>query len=534
MTDQERAAEMGGREHGAEEPEHRADLAGHGADLAGHGADLAGHGPEAPQQTQVRLAKVQRLRAAGIDPYPVGYPRTHTIGEIRDQFAGLPAEATTGLRVGIAGRVMLNRNGGKLCFATLRDGSGDIQVMVSLDRVGADALAAWKRDVDLGDHVGVIGEVVSSRRGELSILAESFAITAKALRPLPEKHKGLTDAQARVRQRYVDLIINPATRQMAEVRAAVTRSVREELHARGYLEAETPVLQTLHGGAHARPFTTHSNAFDLDLYLRIALELYLKRLVVGGIERVYELGRIFRNEGADATHNPEFTMLEAYQAYGDYTTMATLTRELVQAAAQAAFGSQVARRPDGTEVDISGQWRETTVHGALSAALGTEVTPDTSEKELRALADALDIDLQPGWRPAQVLLELYEHVVEARTVEPTFFRDFPVEVAPLTRAHRDDPRLAEKWDLVAFGTEIATAYSELVDPIEERARLTAQSLLAAGGDPEAMQLDEEFLRALEYGMPPSGGMGMGIDRMLIMLTGAPVRETVLFPLVRPE
>ena len=491
----------------------------------------AGH--SVPEQMKVRLAKVERMRAAGIDPYPVGYPRTHTIAEVRTEFGEPPADTKTGKVVGVAGRVVLSRNSGKLCFATLRDGTGDLQVMISLDRVGPDALAAWKQDVDLGDHVGVTGEVISSRRGELSVLADSFAITAKALRPLPDKYHGLTDAESRVRQRYVDLITNPAARRTAEVRAAVTRSVREELHARGFLEAETPVLQTLHGGANARPFTTHINAFDLDLYLRIALELYLKRLVVGGIERVYEIGRIFRNEGADATHNPEFTMLEVYQAYGDYNTMATLTRELIQAGAEAAHGRQVAVRPDGTEVDISGAWREETVHGALSAALGAEVSPDTSEQELRRYAAERGIELQPAWGQAQVLLELYEHLVEAATVEPTFYRDFPVEVAPLTRQHRSEPRLAEKWDLVAFGTEIGTAYSELVDPIEERARLTAQSLLAAGGDPEAMQLDEDFLRALEFGMPPSGGMGMGMDRMLIMLTGAPIRETVLFPLVKP-
>ena len=493
----------------------------------------AGGGSDVPEQMQVRLAKVERMRAAGIDPYPVGYPRTHTIAEVRSEFGELPADAATGKIAGVAGRVMLSRNGGKLCFATLRDGTGEIQAMISLDRVGEDALAAWKLDVDLGDHVGVTGEVISSRRGELSILADSFAITAKALRPLPDKHKGLTGAESRVRQRYLDLITNPAARQIAEVRAAVTRSVREELHKRGYLEAESPVLQTLHGGANARPFTTHINAYDLDLYLRIALELYLKRLVVGGIERVYEIGRIFRNEGADATHNPEFTMLEVYEAYGDYNTQATLTRELLQAAAEAAHGRQVAIRPDGSEVDISGIWREATVLGALSAALGAEVTPDTGEHTLRRYAADRGIELQPAWGRAQVLLELYEHLVEACTVEPTFYRDFPVEVSPLTRQHRDDPRLAEKWDLVAFGTEIATAYSELVDPVEERARLTAQSLLAAGGDPEAMQLDDDFLRALEYGMPPSGGMGMGIDRMLIMLTGAPIRETVLFPLVKP-
>jgi lysyl-tRNA synthetase, class II len=487
---------------------------------------------DAPEQMQVRRAKLDRLRAAGIDPYPVGYPRTDTIAQVRERHPGLPPDAATCDRVGVTGRVVLSRIGGKLCFATIRDGSGDLQVMISQERVGADALAAWKQDVDLGDHIGVTGEVITSRSGELSVLADSYAITSKALRPLPDKHRGLGE-EARVRQRYLDLITNPQARKMAEIRAAVTRSVREELHARGYLEVETPVLQTLHGGANARPFVTHMNAYDMDLYLRIALELYLKRLVVGGIERVYEIGRIFRNEGADSTHNPEFTMLEAYEAYGDYNTIGTLTRELLQAAARDALGGTVLHRADGTEIDIAGEWRQVTVHGALSEAIGEEVTPDTGLDALRKLAASAGVELKPGWGPAQVTLELYEHLVESRTVEPTFYRDFPVEVSPLTRQHRDDPRLAEKWDLVAFGTEIGTGYSELVDPLEERARLTAQSLLAAGGDQEAMQLDEDFLRALEHGMPPSGGMGMGIDRMLIMLTGAGIRETVLFPLVKP-
>jgi lysyl-tRNA synthetase class 2 len=487
-----------------------------------------------PEQMQVRLAKLERMRASGIDPYPVGFPRTATVAQVRAAHPDLAAGTSTGERAGVTGRVMLYRTGGKLCFATIRDGTGDIQVMISLDRVGADALAAWKRDVDLGDHIGAEGEVIASKSGELSVLADSFAITAKSLRPLPDKHAGLSDAQARVRQRYVDLIVSPAARQMAELRSGVTRALREELHARGFLEAETPVLQVLHGGANARPFVTHINAYDMDLYLRIALELYLKRLVVGGIEKVYEIGRIFRNEGADATHNPEFTMLEAYEAYGDYTTMATLTRELIQGAARAAFGGTVVRRPDGSEYDIGGDWPSTTVHDAVSGALGEQITPDTGEESLRKLAARAAIELDPGWGRGEVLLEMYEHLVEARTFGPVFYRDFPVEVAPLTRAHRDDPRLAEKWDLVAFGTEIGTAYSELVDPVEERSRLTAQSLRAAGGDPEAMQLDEDFLRALEYGMPPSGGLGMGLDRLLIMLTGASIRETILFPLVRPE
>jgi lysyl-tRNA synthetase, class II len=487
-----------------------------------------------PEQMQVRLAKLDRIRAAGGDPYPVGFPRTTTIAEIREEYPGLEPDTATGEKVGVTGRVVLSRIGGKLCFATIRDGTGDIQVMISRDRVGEQALAAWKGDVDLGDHVGVEGEVITSRSGELSVLADSFAITAKALRPLPEKHAGLSDPEARVRQRYLDLIINPDARRMAELRATVTRSLREELHARGFLEAETPVLQVLHGGANARPFVTRSNAYDIELYLRIALELYLKRLVVGGIEKVYEIGRIFRNEGADATHNPEFTMLEAYEAYGDYNTIGTLTRELIQAAAIAGLGGTVVRRPDGSEHDIAGEWPSVTVHEAISRALGEEISPDTAEETLRQFSDRAGIHQDPKWNRGQVVLELYEHLVEARTVQPTFYRDFPVEVSPLTREHRSDPRLAERWDLVAFGAEIGTGYSELVDPVQERERLTAQSLLAAGGDPEAMQLDEDFLRALEYGMPPSGGMGMGTDRLLILLTGATIRETILFPTVRPE
>ena len=498
--------------------------------MGGHESSQSG----VPEQMKVRLAKRERLLAAGADPYPVGFPRTHTIAEIRDRYPDLAPDTATGDRVGVVGRVMLSRVGGKLSFATIRDGTGDIQVMISEDRVGPDELAAWKHDVDLGDHVGVEGEVISSRRGELSVLADRFAITAKALRPLPEKHRGLSDAESRVRQRYVDLIVNPGTRRMAEIRSTVIRSLREELHARGFLEVETPVLQPVHGGANARPFITHINAYDLDIYLRIALELYLKRLLVGGIEKVFEIGRNFRNEGADATHSPEFTMLEAYEAYGDYNTIGTLTRELIQAAAVAALGTTVLRRADGTEFDIAGEWPLKTVHGAVSEALGEEVTPDTSEEQLRKLCAQAGVPVEPGWNRGQIVLEMYEHLVERHTVGPTFYRDFPVEVAPLTKAHRDDPRLAERWDLVAFGTEIGTGYSELNDPVEERARLTAQSLLAAGGDAEAMQLDEDFLRALEFAMPPTGGLGLGVDRLMILLTGRTIRETVPFPLVRPS
>jgi len=486
-----------------------------------------------PEQMRVRREKLDRIRAEGIDPYPVGFARTSTIAAVREAHANLPADTFTGSRVGIVGRVVLYRTGGKLCFATIRDGSGEIQVMLSLDKVGAEALARWKSDVDLGDHVGVEGEVITSRSGELSVLADSWAMTAKGLRPLPDKHKGLADPEARVRQRYVDLIVNADSREMVLTRAAVVRSVRSTLDRHGYVEVETPSLQTLHGGAAARPFKTPLNAFDLPMYLRIALELYLKRIVVGGIERVYEIGRIFRNEGVDSTHSPEFTMLEAYEAYGDYDTMAALTRDIVLDAAR-VVGSAVVPDGRGGSIDLEAPWHSVTIHEAVSRAVGVEVTIDTPAEELRAIADKLDVGLQPAWDHGQVLLELFEKLVEHTLIEPTFVRDYPESVRPLARPHRRDPRLVEAWDLIINGVELAPAYSELVDPVEQRRRLTEQSLLAAGGDPEAMQLDEDFLRALEYGAPPMGGLGLGIDRLVMLLTGVGIRETILFPLVRPE
>jgi lysyl-tRNA synthetase class 2 len=487
-----------------------------------------------PEQVRVRLAKRERLLSSGEDPYPVDFERTATAAELHDRYEDLPPDTSTGNEVAVAGRVMLSRVGGKLCFATLRDGTGDIQVMISLTGVGEDRLAAWKREVDRGDHVGVKGEVITSRSGELSVLASSWTLTAKTLRPLPEKYSGLVDPESRVRQRYLDMIMNPAARRAAELRAAVMSSIRSSFASRGFLEVETPVLTPTHGGANARPFATHFNAYDSTVYLRIATELYLKRLVVGGVERVYEIGRIFRNEGADATHNPEFTMLEAYEAYGDYNTIGDLTRSLVQEAAVAAFGSTVVRRADGSEYDIGGSWPSVTVYDAISAAAGEVVDGDTPEADLRKLCERLAVPVTPGWNRGQIVLEMYERLVEKQTTQPTFYRDFPVEVSPLVRQHRSDPRVAERWDLVIFGAELGTGYSELVDPVEQRERLTAQSLLKAGGDPDAMELDEDFLRALEYGMPPTGGMGMGIDRLLMTLTGENIRDTILFPFVRPE
>ncbi len=486
-----------------------------------------------PEQQRVRREKYDRLLAAGTPPYPLGAPRTHRLAQVRETWGALETDTSSGEQVSVAGRVVLSRHGGKLCFASLQEGDATLQVMISLDGVGADRLAAWKTDVDLGDHVAVTGEVLSSRRGELSVLASAWTMTSKALRPLPDKHHGLTDPELRVRQRYVDLVVNADSRRMVRDRAEVVRAVRDTLHGHGFVEVETPVLQTVHGGAAARPFHTHLNAFDQDMTLRIALELYLKRLVVGGVDKVFEIGRIFRNEGVDSTHSPEFTMLEFYEAYGDYDTVAALTREMVLEAARRTGRTTV---PDGQggEIDLEQPWRDATLHGLVSAAVGTTVDADTPLAEVVALAAAHEVVLQPGWDAGEVVLELYEKLVEHTLLQPTFVRDYPVSARPLARDHRDDPRLAEAWDLVVAGTELATGYSELVDPVEQRRRLTEQSIKAAGGDPEAMQLDEDFLRALEYGMPPTGGQGMGIDRLVMLLTGQPVRETILFPLLRPE
>ncbi len=491
-----------------------------------------------PEQVQIRREKLQRMRAGGSDPYAFGYDRTTTISALREKFGDLGVDVTTGHRAAITGRVILNRVSGKIIFASIRDADADLQVMLTLDASGESALQRWKSDVDLGDHVGVTGEVITSKRGELSLLADDFTITSKCLRPLPEKHAGLSDPEARVRQRYVDLIVRREARDMLYLRSTVVRSLRESLHRRGFTEVETPMLQVMHGGANARPFETHINAYDMPLYLRIAPELYLKRLLVGGVEKVFEINRNFRNEGADSSHNPEFTMLEMYEAYGDYDTMRVLTQELMQEAATAVFGSAVARRveSDGEvhEYDLSGEWPVKTMLGALSEALGEEVSLDTPAAKLRKYADNHGLAEPAGTDTETLLEELYVELVESKTTTPVFYRDFPKNNAPLTRLHRDDPRLAEKWDLVCWGAEQGTGYSELIDPIDQRDRFYQQSLRAAGGDEEAMQMDEDFLRALEYGMPPAGGQGMGIDRLIMNLTGLGIRDTILFPLVKPE
>jgi len=488
-----------------------------------------------PEQMRVRRAKRDHILDQGREAYPVAVGITHSLKDVREQWGSLEAGAMTDDVVGVAGRVMHLRDTGKLVFLTLQDGAGlRLQVMVSQKMIGADSMADLKADVDLGDHFFARGKVGVSKRGELSVFAQEWALAAKALRPLPTLHKDLTE-KVRVRQRYIDLITRDEAREMVHIRAKMMRSLRENLHNRDFLEVETPMLQVQHGGAAARPFVTHMNAYDMDLYLRIAPELFLKRAVVGGIERVFEINRNFRNEGADSSHSPEFAMLEAYEAYGDYDTMAELTRSLVQNAAKDIYGTTKLTLADGSEYEIGGEWAEITMYESLSEAVGTQISPDTPVEQLRKLADSQEIGYDPK-RVSHGLLveELWEHHVGNHLHAPTFVRDFPVETSPLTRSHRSKPGVTEKWDLYVRGFELATAYSELVDPVIQRERFEAQALLAAAGDPEAMNVDEDFLRAIEHGMPPSGGMGMGIDRLLMALTGRGIRETILFPLVKPE
>jgi len=487
-----------------------------------------------PEQFRIRQAKRQRLLDEGRQVYPVSVPRTHSLAEVRAAHPDLPADETTGDIVGVTGRVVFSRNSGKLCFATLQEGDGtQLQAMISLAGVGPEALESWKADVDLGDIVFVHGEVISSRRGELSVQADSWQMAAKALRPLPVAHKEMSE-EARVRQRYVDLIVRPAARAVARQRITVVRAVRNGLERRGFLEVETPMLQTLAGGAAARPFVTRSNALDADLYLRIAPELFLKRCVVGGIEKVFELNRNFRNEGADSTHSPEFAMLETYQAWATYDDSAIMIRELVQEVADEALGTREITLPDGTVFNLDGDWPSIEMYPSLSASLGEEITPQTSAEHLWTIADRLDIEIprDRGYGHGKLVEELWEHTVGATLWSPAFVKDFPLETTPLTREHRSIAGVTEKWDLYVRGIELATGYSELIDPVIQRERFEAQVAAAAAGDDEAMALDEDFLAAMEYGMPPTTGTGMGIDRLLMVLTGLSIRETVLFPIVR--
>lgn len=489
-----------------------------------------------PEQIQIRSDKRKRYLDEGLQAYPVDLRRDHTLTEVRAGWPDLQAGEETQDVVTIGGRVMFIRNSGKLCFATLQDGftpSHDaerLQIMLSRAEIGEQALAAWKTDIDLGDFVWVRGRVIASRRGELSVLAQEWKLASKALRPLPTLHKELSE-ESRVRQRYNDLIVRPQARAIVRERATITSTIRRSLDEQGYLEVETPILQSQHGGAAARPFTTHLNAFDIDMYLRIALELHLKRVMVGGADRVYEVGRVFRNEGVDSSHSPEFTMLEAYQSWGDQFTIAETLKSIIMAVADAVGRHQI-ETEQGT-IDLDGEWTWLPVHEGLSRAVGEEITPSTPLARLRQIADAHHVNYDESWIDQKLVVELFGELVEKKLLEPTFVCDFPEIAQPLARRHRSKPGCIEAWDLIIGGLERGTGFSELVDPVIQREILTEQSLAAAAGDPEAMQLDEDFLNALEQGCPPMGGLGLGIDRLIMLFTNAGIRETILFPLLRP-
>jgi lysyl-tRNA synthetase, class II len=493
------------------------------------------HAPlDAPAERARRLADIEELRAAGVDPYPVRFDRDRTLGELRAEFGELEPGVQTDTIVRVAGRILLIRRQGKLSFATVRDQSDSVQLFVSDDEIGEEAHRQFDR-LDRGDWVGVEGAVMTTRRGELSVNVKSFVLLAKALRPLPGKWHGLSDVDTRFRQRYVDLVVNPEARRVFEVRFAAVAAIRRLLEERGFVEVETPVLSLELGGATARPFSTHHNALDLDLYLRIATELHLKRLVVGGFERVFEIGRTFRNEGIDTTHNPEFTTLEAYQAFGDYTEMMELTESLVVNAARAALNGRTTVVIRGETVDLAEPWPRAAMVDLIREHAGVEIHPSMDVEEARAVLDGLGLEYEPRWGAGRLTHEVYDRLVEPNIVRPTFVLDHPRETSPLARVHRDDPSLVERFEVVVDGSELANAYSELNDPIDQRERFEAEARARAAGDLEAGTIDEDYLRALEYGMPPTAGMGLGIDRLAMLLGGVTsIREVILFPTLRPE
>ncbi|MDO4913501.1 MAG: lysine--tRNA ligase [Bifidobacteriaceae bacterium] len=493
------------------------------------------YGPLAhPEQVQMRVAKRAKMLLNGVNPYPVVVDVTDTIESVRERYDGkLEVGEETDDVVAVAGRVLFLRNAGGLCFVKLSAGDGtSIQGMISKKEIGADSIKEFKQLVDLGDHLYLRGRVISSKTGELSIFASEWKIATKSLQPLPALHKDLNE-DTRTRKPYIAMIADENVRNMVRRRSKAVASLRHTFAQHDFIEVETPMLQTVHGGAAARPFTTHMNAFDLPLYLRIAPELFLKRCLVGGVDRVFEINRDFRNEGVDGTHAPEFTMLEAYQAYGNYDTIAQLTKELIQKTALDVFGSHKVTLLDGTEYDFGGEWRTISMYDSLSESLGEQITPETTVEHLGAIADKLGVERDDVENHGKLVEHLWEHFYEDNLYEPTFVRDFPVETSPLVKAHRSKAGVVEKWDLYVRGFELATGYSELNDPVVQRERFVAQAKDALAGDVEAMDIDEDFLEALGVGMPPAGGMGMGIDRLLIALTGATIRETITFPLVKP-
>jgi lysyl-tRNA synthetase class 2 len=480
-----------------------------------------------------RQGQVDAIRAAGGEPYPYRFDRTHSVAALRAEWPDLEPGTETEARVAVAGRILLKRDTGKLVFATIAERGAEVQLFVSKAVIGDDGFAAVK-ELDRGDWVGVEGTVMTTRAGELSVKVARLTLLAKSLRPLPDKWHGLSDPDTRFRQRYVDLVVNADARRAFDVRHEVIASFRRTFRERGFTEVETPVLHVEAGGAHARPFVAHYNALDMPLYLRIALELHLKRLIVGGMDRVFEIGRVFRNEGLSPRHNTEFTMMESYEAYADVADVMDLTEALVVNAARDALATTVVTIR-GQEVDLAVPWPKRRMVDLVSDAVGREVHPSQPVDDLRTLAEAHGVRWEPQWGGGKLVEELFEATAEGAIVAPTFVTGHPVEVSPLARVDRTDPWLTERFELFCDSRELANGYSELNDPVEQRLRFEDEQSAKDAGDLEAGGVDEDYLRALEYGMPPTGGLGIGIDRLVMMLAGVEtIRDVILFPALRPE
>ncbi len=480
-----------------------------------------------------RLGQIADLREAGINPYPYRFDRSHTLAQIRAEHGALEPGTETAAKVTIAGRLLLKRSQGKLIFATMRDRDDEIQLFVSKGVVG-DELFDFIDSLDLGDWVGISGLVMTTRKGELSVKVESLELLAKAVRPLPDKWHGLTDTDTRYRQRYADLIVNEEARRVFKIRHQIISSFRNTLHDHGFVEVETPVLHVEAGGAQARPFLTHHNALDMQLHLRIALELHLKRLIVGGMERVFEIGRVFRNEGLSTRHNPEFTMMELYQAFGDYSEVMALTEELIVTAARDALGTTVVTIDD-QQVDLAQPWRRARMIDLIAEAIGTEVHPSQPHDQLVKLATQHNVKIDSHWGAGKIIEAIFEETAESKLRHPTFVTGHPVEISPLARTDRNDPFLTERFELFVGARELANGYTELNDPIEQRARFEDEQKAREAGSLEAGTVDEDYLRALEFGMPPTGGLGIGMDRVTMLLAGvSTIKDVILFPTLRPE
>jgi len=481
----------------------------------------------------VRRAKLDALRAAGQQPYRDSWDVTARAAQLEADYSELETGAETEDIVSVAGRVVAKRDQGKVIFLVIRDATGDLQLFTRINIVGEEAFEAI-RDLDLGDWVGAVGAVMRTRRGELSVAPTAVTLLSKSLRPLPDKHSGLSDTETRYRQRYVDLIVNPEVRDVFTTRFKIVTAIRRYMESQGYLEVETPMLHPIPGGATAKPFVTHHNALDMEFYLRIAPELYLKRLLVGGFERVYEINRSFRNEGISVRHNPEFTMLEAYQAFGNMSSMMDLTEGIIISAAEQVLGT-LDITYQGTEVSLRGPWRRATMIELTSTEAGEDVSFARSVEELRALCDTHGVPWEKSYGKGKLISELFEKLVEHTLIEPTFVTMYPAEISPLARRNDEDSDLTDRFELIITGREFANAFSELIDPVDQRDRFEAQAAAKDAGDDEAMWVDTDYLRAQEYGMPPAGGMGLGIDRLVMLLTdSASIRDVLLFPHMRPE